>query len=99
MKLEVAQRVYWSAVDPDLEVEMRPEAVAGAADVPDRLPLRDRLPHARGDARLVGVRRREPAAVVDRYEVPVALHPARVHDPPGGCGVDRRARGGGDVDS
>src|SRR4029450_13613124 len=79
------------ALHPPPEVEVRPEAVAGAAPIADRLALRDDLADGDGDARLVAVGGRDPAAVVDRDEVSVAGHPARVDDTPRGCRPDRGA--------
>src|SRR3989440_1845366 len=79
-------------------MQMRPEAVPGAADVADHLPLRDGLPVRDGDARLVRIARREPAPVIDEDEVAVAVHPARVDDLARGSGVDGRAVSDSDVD-
>src|SRR4026207_145789 len=91
LRLQVAERVDRRAVDPHFEVEVRPEAVAGAADVADRLAPGGGRPPADGDARLWAVRGRAPTAVVDCDEVPVAGHPARVDDTPRGRRADRRA--------
>src|SRR6187401_3590628 len=99
LRLQVAERVDRRAVDPHFEVEVRPEAVAGAGGVTDRLALGDDLAHADGDARLVAVRGRDPTAVVDCDEVPVAGHPARVDDTPRGRRADRSAVADPDVDA
>src|SRR4051794_32094951 len=72
--------------------------MARAADVADRLALRHDLADRDGEARLVAVGGRDPAAVVDRDEVAVARHPARVDDAPRRGGVDRRAVADTDVD-
>src|SRR5262249_59741340 len=77
---------------------MRAEAVPGAADVPDRLALLDVLAAGDGDRRLMAVRGREVAAVVDDDEVAVARLPAAVDDRAGGGGRDRRAHRHADVD-
>src|SRR5215207_6118624 len=96
--LQVSERIHGGTVDPDLEVHVWAEAVARAAHVADHLALRDGAT-ADGEARLVRVRGREPAAVVDDDQVPVAAHPPCVdHDARSGRG-DRRAVPGGDVDS
>src|SRR6266536_34514 len=97
--LEVAERVDGDAVDPDLEMEVRAGAEAGAADVADHLALRDVLAAGDRDARLVAVRRGEAAAVVDHHEVAVAGLPAAVDDAAGSGGVDRRAVWDADVDA
>ncbi len=55
--LEVAERIDRHAVDAHLEVQVRPEAVAGAADVADDLALRDRGAVRDGDT-TTGVRTR-----------------------------------------
>ena len=78
--LEVAERVDGRAVDPDLEVEMGPRAVPGAADVSDHLALAHLLAAGDRDRALVPVGRREVAAVVDHDEVAVARLPAAVDD-------------------
>src|SRR3954453_17708021 len=72
--------------------------MALAADVADRLALRDDLADRDGEARLVAVRGRDPAAVVDRDEVAVARPPTRVDEARGGGGMDRRAVADADVD-
>src|SRR5581483_12335931 len=88
--LEVAERVDGAAVDPHLEMEVRPEAVPGAADVADRLALAHVLAARDGDLRLVAVGSGEVAAVVDHDEVAVAALPPAVDDGAGGGGGDRR---------
>src|SRR5262245_31231382 len=95
--LEVAERVDRRAVDADLEMQVRPEAVARAADVAEHLALRDGAAADR-DARLVGVAGREPTAVVDDHEVPVAAHPAGEDHGPARRRVNRRPVADADVD-
>ena len=51
------------------------------------------------DTRLVAVARREPAAVVDQGEVAVSAVPAGHDDDPVAGRLDRRSRGGSDVDA
>src|SRR5438309_2983659 len=67
-------------------MEMRAEAMAGAAGVPDHLALRHVLPGADADRRLVRVARRHPAAMIDARVVAVPL------DPPGERNRARRSR-------
>src|SRR5881227_4407587 len=67
--LQVAERVDGRAVHAHLEVQVRPEAVARAADVADRLALRDGGAVRDGDRRLVRIRGGKPVAVVDHDEV------------------------------
>ena len=57
VSLEVAERVDGVAVDAHLEVEVRPEAVAGAADVADHLALAHLLAAARRRSSSGGRRR------------------------------------------
>ena len=95
---EVAERVDRVAVDPHLEVEVRPEAVAGTADVTDHVALAHLLAARDRDRALMAVGGREVAAVVDHHEVAVALLPAAVDDRAAGGGVDRRAVADADVD-
>src|ERR671924_2413556 len=95
--LQISEWVHGRAVHPDLEVNVRAEAVPGAPDVTDHLALRDG-PAADREARLVSVRGREPAAVVDDDQVPIPAHPARIDDAPCSSGVDGRAVAGSDVD-
>src|SRR5205814_7435834 len=76
---EIAERIDRSPVDPHLEVQMRPEAMARAPDVADHLSLGDAAA-ADGDARLVCVRGCKTAPAVDDHEVPVAAHPAGEDD-------------------
>src|SRR5919202_4575626 len=97
-RLQIAERVDGVPVHAYLEVQVRPEAVPGAADVADHLSLRHGLPVRDGDARLVGVAGRDAATVVDEDEVSVPAHPAGVDDAPGRSGVDRRSFADGDVD-
>src|SRR5262245_42334364 len=95
---QVAHRVNDLAVDPDLEVEVGPEAEAGAVADPDHLALADALAHRDRDRLLVRVAAREAAAVVDAGVVAVtALGPSDRHSPVGD-GVNRGARGHADVD-
>src|SRR5919109_963392 len=94
--LQISEWVHGRAVHPDLEVNVRAEAVPGAPDVTDHLSLRDG-PAAHREARLVSVRGREPAAVVDDDEVPVPAHPAGVDDGSGSGRVNGRAVTGRDV--
>src|SRR6476469_2728318 len=69
--LQVAEGIGWCAVDPDLEVEVIAEAVAGAADVADHVSLRD-APRGDRERGLVGVTGLQAAAVVQAAEVAVA---------------------------
>src|SRR5205807_5328074 len=89
--LQIPKRIDGRAVDPNLEMQMRAEAVPRAPDVADHLALRDAAA-TDGERRLVRVRRRETAAVVDDREVPVAAHPAGEDD-----GTARRRGNGGPV--
>src|SRR4051812_34903370 len=73
---EVVQRVRDRAVDPHLEVQVRPEAQAGAAAVADDLALADGRPERRREARLVRVARRERRGVRDARVVAVAARRA-----------------------
>src|SRR3954454_2713897 len=95
--LEVSERVDRRAVDADFEMEMRPRAVAGAADVADDLAAAHALAAPDCDRALVAVRGGETAAVVDHVEVAVAAHPAAIDDRAGAGGADRRAVADGDV--
>src|SRR4051812_14192626 len=97
--LEVAERIDRGAVDAHLEVEVRAEAVPGAADVADYLPLGDLGAVPDREARLVAVRSREAAAVVDDDQVAVAALPASRDDRAGGGGADRRPVADADVDA
>src|SRR5206468_12002001 len=63
--LQIAHRVNGCAIDADLEVDVRTEAVAGAARGADHLTLLNGLADAHADRRLVRVAGRDPAAVVD----------------------------------
>src|SRR3954452_21226579 len=86
---EVVQRVDRDAVDARLEVQVVPEAVAGAPDVADDLALGDARAHGGREARLVRVAGGEPAArVLDARVVAVAVDPAQDHDAPGRGGAD-----------
>src|SRR5215211_8132593 len=96
--LEVVQRVDGRAVDAYLEVEMAAGRMACRADGADRLALRDGAA-AHVEGRLVAVRGREAAAVVDDGDVAVAVHPAGVDDRARGGRVDRGPAGGSDVDT
>src|SRR4051794_29669516 len=99
---EVVQGIHHSPVDPGLEVEMVPEAAAGASNVADDLALLDRSAHRSAEARLVRVTRGERAGVLDAGEVAVAaggrlgLHQ---DDLARRGGVDRRAGRDADVDA
>src|SRR5690606_31557569 len=92
-------RVHGTAVDADLEVQVRPGRVAGVAGVADHLALRDVLADRHADRRLVAVARRQAAAVVDAGVVPVAADPPGDRDRPGVGGAQRRAVGQRDVDA
>src|SRR5687768_11891542 len=74
------------------------EAAPGAADVADDLALGD---GARGDRKrgLMGVTRREAAAVVDAGVVAVAAGRGRQRDRARLRGADRGTGGDGDVDA
>src|SRR2546421_5450004 len=58
-RLQVAQRVHDGPVHAHLEVQVRAEAQAGAADVADDLALRHVLARANGERRLVAIARGE----------------------------------------
>src|SRR5215211_2150392 len=96
--LEVVQRVDGRAVDAYLEVEMAAGRMARRADGADRLALRDGAA-AYVEGRLVSVRGREAAAVVDDGDVAVAVHPTCVDDRARGGRVDRGPAGSSDVDT
>src|SRR5262249_7191764 len=98
VELQVAERVDRLAVETDLEMEVRTEAVAGAADVADHLALRDVCAAPDREAGLVRIGGREAAAVVDDDDVPVALLPAGHDDCAGRRGVNRRPVADADVD-
>src|SRR5919197_1609598 len=85
-------------VDAHLEVEVRAEAVAGAADVADHLALRDRRSVPDRERRLVPVGGREPLAVVDHRQVAVPRHPTRIDDRARRGRMDRSAVWDADVD-
>src|SRR4051794_27026118 len=70
--LQVVQGVRGLAVDPRLEVQVRPGREAGAPDGADRVALADVLPHVHVEARLVPVARRQRRAVLDAGVVAVA---------------------------
>src|SRR2546423_1874039 len=97
--LQVAQRIYRVPVDPDLEVQVGAEAVAGAAHVADHLSLGDLGAGRHRERGLVGVTGRETPAVVDARVVAVAARPPGQDDRSGRGGVDRRAVGNADVDT
>src|SRR5438874_5807017 len=96
--LEVTHRIDGGAVDPDLEMEVRAEAVAGAVHEPDRLPLRHALADGDVDRLLMAITGRHSAAVVDARVVAVAADPAGDHDSARRGGVDRRPGRDTDVD-
>src|SRR3954454_1572160 len=100
--LQVVQRVRHRAVDPHLEVEVRAEAQAGAAADADDLALADVRPERGGEARLVGVARRQRRGVRDARVVAVAARRARrLHerDLARGGRADRRPARHADVDA
>ena len=55
--LQVAHRVDGRAVDPNLEVQVRPGCIAGRPDEPDHLAAHDVLAGAHENLALVGVQR------------------------------------------
>src|SRR5947207_5294203 len=71
-ELQIGERVGRLPVDPDLEVEVRTEAIARAVAEHDDLRLAHRLADRDQDPLLVSVAGGEPAAVVDAGVVPVA---------------------------
>src|SRR6476469_1879749 len=78
------------------------EAVAGAAHVADHVTLRDTLPGADREGRLVGVASLQAATVVEAGEIAVTTaFGFRLEQDHGtrGSGADRRARRHRDVDS
>src|ERR1700733_9921706 len=99
--LKVTHRVGDGAVYTNLEMQVRTEAVTGAAAVPDDVALRNRLAGRDRERALVGVAGGEPAAVVDAGVVAVAaaagLGLGEDHGAVGG-GADRGAFRDGDVD-
>src|SRR3954453_8487534 len=99
---EVVQRVRDRAVDPHLEVQVRPEAQPGAAAVADDLALADGRAERRREARLVRVARGERRGVRDARVVAVAARRAhRLHerDLARRRRADRRAARHADVDA
>src|SRR5262249_39119701 len=97
--LQVPERVDGRAVDPHLEVQVRAEAVPGAADVPDHVALVHVLAAGDGDRALGAICGREVAAVVDHRQVAVTRLPAAVDDRAARRGVNRRPIAHADVDS
>src|SRR3954462_14293973 len=98
-RLQITHRINRRAVDPDLEMHVGAEAVAGAADGADHLALADVLADVDADRSLVAVTGRDAAAVLDAGVVPVAADPSGDrHGPAGGC-ADRRACRSRDVDA
>ena len=95
---QVPRRVLRLAVDPSLEVQVRAGAAPGAADVADHLALLDARALRGGEARHMGVARRELAGVRDADDVPVAALLAGEADASARRGPDGRAGGGRDVD-
>src|SRR5205814_1735013 len=89
--LQVTQGVDGVPVDPHLEMEVGPEAVARAADVTDHLALRHVLAGRDRVRRLVCVAGRHPAAMIDAGVVAVAAGPGGQHDGPRSGSVDRSA--------
>src|SRR6185503_10775598 len=79
-ELEITHRVHGRAADANLEVHVRPEAVARAANGADYLTLRHRLAHVHADRGLVSVAGGDPAAVLDAGVVAVAAHPPSDRD-------------------
>src|SRR4051794_27501025 len=92
------QRVYRSAVDPDLEVQGVSGARAGTADPPDESPLRPGIAHRHVDLGEVPVERFESVAVIDDDGVAVAGESRGKDDPAGGSRDDRIAGDSVDVD-
>ena|SRR5436305_11882734 len=80
-ELQIGERIRRLPIDPDLEVEVRAEAVARAVAQADDLRLTDGLAHRDQDPLLVPVTGGEAAAVVDAGVVPVA--PDRAGDADG----------------
>src|SRR4051812_45125823 len=100
--LEVSHRIGHFAVDPDLEVKVRAEAVAGAVAVADDLALGDLLPGRDRKGLLVGVTGGETATVVDAGVVAIAAAARlRLSEDHGSRsrGADRRAARNRDVDA
>jgi hypothetical protein len=99
--LKITQWVGHLTVYTNLEVDVRPKAVPGAAAVADHLALIDLLSGADGEGRLVGVTGGQTPAVVDSGVVPVAAaFGLRLGEGDGARegGADRRAFRHGDVD-
>src|SRR4029079_15278121 len=92
------RRVVRRAVEPDLEVQVRPGRVAEVADQPDGIAGLELLAVLYGYDGEVGVQRLDAAAVVDAHEV---AGPVGVLDRDGaGAGrEDRRARRRGEVEA
>src|SRR6476646_4140336 len=94
---QVRAGVAGGAAEAGFEVEVGAGRVAGGADVADDVALVDVLALVGGESRLVGVQRREAAAVVDDDHVAVAAHHAREYDRARLGRLDRRAVAACDV--
>src|SRR5678815_4912947 len=70
--LQEGARIDRLAVQSHLEMQMRPGRAAGAADDPDQLAGRDRLPGMGAEAGHVGVARQQAVAMVDLDAIAVA---------------------------
>src|SRR5262249_62244457 len=79
-------------------MEVRAEAVAGAAHIADHLSLRHRCALGDGVGRLARVAGREAAAEIDARVVPVAADPTGEDDGSGLGSVDRSAARDRNVD-
>jgi len=96
---QIPHRVDGAPTGANLEVHVVAEAMSGATDGCDRLTLTHRLPDRHGDARVVRVRGRNPACVLDHDDQAVAAHRAGVHDLARSRGCDRGACRCCDVDA
>lgn len=96
---EVRLGVAWGPIDANLEVDVGPRAVPGATDVADDLAGVDLCPKRNGEPGEVCVARGHAARVLNADEVAVFTLDAALGHAATGRGVNRRAHGGGQVDS
>src|SRR5690242_15328789 len=87
------------AADLELQVQVRTDRQAGAADEADGLPLLDQLSDLGRGERHVRVYLDEPIAVGDRDAHPKVVRVTRGRHPPAGRRDDRRAKAREQVDA